>query len=93
MDTTSWVLVILASIYALFNIKKIYNLILFSWSEMGGIRTLFIILFFLILFGGAIIGTLVPRYGEIFRWAFILYIVGFFVYRLIWGTRYYDKES
>lgn len=83
----------LVSIYVLFNIKKIYYLILFGWQEIGAKRTLAIIGFVATFIGGVLSSFFAIQYFWIFRWVFILYIVAFIIYRLVWGTRYYDKEG
>lgn len=81
MDITDWVLLSLASVYFLFNIKKVYYFFVGSFANHGIIFTIWIILFITIFIVGCIIGVLAPQYNRIPQWAFIWCIVGFLVYR------------
>jgi hypothetical protein len=81
MDVTDWVLLTLASIYFLFNIKKVYRFFVGSFSIDGIAFTLWIIWFVLIWIAVLIFAFLAPSYGWILQWTFILSIAGFLVYR------------
>lgn len=81
MDTTDWVMLALASIYFLFNIKNVYYFFVRSFYHNGIMFTLWIILFITIFITGCIIGVSVPKYNWMPQWAFIWAIVGFLVYR------------
>lgn len=90
MDLADYVLLTIAVIYFLFNIKNVYFFIRWSFSE-GKVFAIGLILLAAIFILGLILAFTSPKYGWIPQWAFIWYIVAFFVYRLIFGVR--DKEG
>lgn len=85
MDITTWALLIMVSIYFLFNIKKVYYGIIGIFSEYGVPFAIGLMVFALIFIVGCIIGIVAPEYFWIPQWAFILFIIGFFVCRLLFG--------
>ena len=82
MDLTYWVLLSIFVVYLLFNIKKVIHSIAGSFTDNGSKFTLGLIAFVLIFIIGCFVGVLAPNYSWIPQWAIILYIVGFFIYRL-----------
>ncbi|MDP4087123.1 MAG: hypothetical protein Q8934_21405 [Bacillota bacterium] len=85
MDASDYFLLVIAVIYFLFNIKKVYTFFRYSFNENGVIFTLGLILFVSICILGLIFAFTAPQYGWIPQWAFILFIVGFFVCRFLFG--------
>jgi hypothetical protein len=81
MDYTSWVLLILASIYFLFKIKFVYYSITESFFNNGSAFTLWLMEFVMMFIVGCVIGIAIPEYGWVLQWVVILNIVGFLVYR------------
>lgn len=85
MDITDWVLLSIASIYFLFNIKKVYYFFVGSFTNDGIAFTLWIIWFVLIWIIVLIFAFFLPQYEKnvvkIVQWTFIFSIVGFLVYR------------
>lgn len=87
MDITDWVLLILVGIYFLFNIKKVYYSIVSGFVNNGSGFTLYLMGFVAIFITGCIIGVTSPQYDWMPQWAFIWYIVGFFVYKFTIGFK------
>jgi O-antigen/teichoic acid export membrane protein len=85
VDLTYWALLIMFLVYLLFNIKKVYYALINGFSEYGVPFMVGLITFILIFIAGCIIGVVAPEYGWIPQWAFILFIVGFFVCRFLFG--------
>jgi hypothetical protein len=85
MDFTTWTLLIIALIYWLFNIKKIYYALINGFAEYGIPFMVGWIVFILIFITGCIVGVVAPNYGWIPQWLLILFIVGFFVCRFLFG--------
>jgi hypothetical protein len=93
MGISDWILLGLSGAYLLFNIKNVYASILKSFADNGAKWTLWWLAFGAIFIVGIFISYLAPQYFWIPRWAFILYIVGFFIYRFIYGVPKEDREG
>lgn len=87
MDITDYVLLGLASIYLLFNIKNLYYFITGSFINDGKMFTLWLMLFIIIWIVVLIFAFLAPQYGWVVQWAFIWSVAGFFVYRFTIGFK------
>jgi hypothetical protein len=85
MDWADWAMLITASVYWLFNIKKIYSFIRWSINENGIWFTIGLLVFASIFLVGVILAFTAPQYGWIPQWALIWFIVGFFVCRFLFG--------
>jgi hypothetical protein len=87
MGIADWILLGVFGTYLLFNFKKVYYSFASSFANNGVRFTLWVIAFLLIFIAAGFIGVLAPKYGWITQLAFILYIVGFFIHRIIYGVR------
>lgn len=85
MDFVTWALLITALVYWIFNIKKIYYALIGGFSEYGIPFMIGLLAFILIFITGCIVGVAAPKYGWIPQWGLILYIVGFFICRFLFG--------
>jgi hypothetical protein len=85
MDFTMWALLITALIYWLFNIKKIYYALTGGFAEYGTPFMIGLLIFIFIFITFCVVGIVAPHYVWIPQWAFIWYIVGFFVCRFLFG--------
>jgi hypothetical protein len=85
MDLTYWILLVIFLVYFLFNIKKVFHALMSGFSEYGTPFMIGLLGFILIFIIGCIVGVVAPKYGWIPQWAFIAYIVGFFICRFIFG--------